>query len=204
MVRSLSAVVVALVASVATVPVASAKPRPLPSLLARATNPATGAKLAKRIELRLLDPSAFRVVRRPSASSVTLGWPAVHSCALTTLRLSVLPAASDTDAAAHAVVAAPDRQGTATWMGTAGAGGTRPTYNGTWLTHTDILDNTRLKVAAVADTPLLDDYGVAAGGVVQLRLDGHSTVSPSRCAGTNRFQLGPNLLDTIITAAAGL
>jgi hypothetical protein len=203
MVRSLSAVALALGAFLTTVPVASAKaPRPLPSLLARVTVPTTGAKVAKRVRLNLLDPSAFRVLSRPSAASVTLGWPAAHPCAQTTLRLAILPGASDADAAAHAVIPAPDRQGTASWTGNAGAGGTRPTYNGTWLAHTDILNNTKLQVAAVADKPLLDDYGAAVGGLLQLRLDGHTTTSPSQCAGANRFQLGPNLLETIITAAS--
>jgi hypothetical protein len=172
----------------------------LPSLLARATVPETGAVVAKRVHLRLLNPHAFRVVRRSSASTVTLGWPAQRPCALTTLRLSILPAASDADAATRAVVSVADRRGTSTSQGKLSVDGTRASLTGAWRAMSDITSN-RLRVRAVAATPLLTTYGDPVGGLLQLRLDGRTIRGQNRCSGPNVFRLGPNLIDTIITAA---
>jgi hypothetical protein len=173
----------------------------LPSLLARAAVPGTGTIHAKRVSLGLLNPQSFRVIRRSSASSVTLGWPAAHPCAVTTLHLSILPTATDADAATRALVPVADQQGTATRLGTLNAAGTRPSYVGAWRAKSDIVDSRSLRVQAVAATPLLTTYGESVGGLLQLRLDGRTTPGNNRCSGPNVFQLGPNLIQTIITAA---
>jgi hypothetical protein len=181
---------------------ADAAPRTtLPSLLARASVPGTGTIHAKRVALGLLSPPSFRVIRRSSASSVTLGWPAARPCAVTTLRLSILPTATDADAATRALVPVADQQGTAARLGTLTTAGTRSSYVGAWRARSDIVEGRSLRVRAVAATPLLTRYGQSVGGLLQLRLDGHTVAGQNRCSGPNVFQLGPNLIQTIITAA---
>lgn len=180
---------------------AMAKERPLPSLLAKAVNPVTGKAVAKRVRLELLDPRAFRVVRRPAASSVTLGWPAAQPCAFSTFSLSILPAASDADAAAREVVPVAEGEGTAAWQGGRSEDGTRPTFRGAWRVHSEIPGGDRLRVSAVAVTPFVDAYSQPAGGLVRLRAQSR-TVAKTRCSGTNRFSVGPNVIDTVVLAAS--
>lgn len=175
----------------------AAKPKALPTLLAKA--PDSG--VAKRIELGLLDPAQFRVVRRPSAASVTLGWPARRPCALTTLTLAILLGQSDAAAAARAVVPEATAEGSATRRGKLNADGTQPVFTGAWRQHSTIEASSVLRVRAVAATPLLGRYGDPAGGLLQLRLDGRTVRGSNRCSGPNVFRLGPNLAETIITAA---
>ncbi|MCU0313244.1 MAG: hypothetical protein MUC84_04190, partial [Solirubrobacteraceae bacterium] len=169
---------------------ATVKDRPLPSLLASAKNAATGRPVAKRMRLDLLDPRAFRVVRRPSAASVTLGWPADRPCAFTSFRLSILPDGTDADATARGVVPVAEGEGSAAWQGGRGADGSRPVYQGAWRVHSRIAENDRLLVSAVAVTPLRDSYGQPAGGLVVLRAESR-TVPRTRCSGTNQFRIGP-------------
>jgi hypothetical protein len=179
----------------------AAEKRVLPSLVARATLPQTGAYVAKRLRLRLLDPRAFRVVRRPSAASVTLGWPAARPCALTTLRLSILPGTANAGDATRAVVPTAARQGTATSQGKFTSSGTPTVFSGAWRVWSDIVASSSLRVRAVAATPLLTTYGDPVGGLLLLRLDARTLRGQNRCSGPDVFQIGPNLIDTIITAA---
>ena len=175
----------------------AAKSKPLPDLLAKAPDSA----VAKRMELGLLDPARFRVVRRPSAASVTLGWPARRPCAFTTLTLAILPGQSDAAAAARAVVGEATAEGTATRQGKLDTDGTRQVLTGAWRQRSTIEASSVLRVRAVAATPLVSRYGDAAGGLLQLRLDGRTVRGSNRCSGPNVFRLGPNLVETVITAA---
>jgi hypothetical protein len=86
-------------------------------------------------------------------------------------------------------------------LGTLTTAGTRPSYVGAWRARSDIVEGRSLRVRAVAATPLLTRYGQSVGGLLQLRLDGHTVAGQNRCSGPNVFQLGPNLIQTIITAA---
>jgi hypothetical protein len=190
-----------LIALLLASPADAAQKRVLPSLVARATLPQTGAHVAKRLRLRLLDPRAFRVARRPSAASVTLGWPAARPCALTTLRLSILPGAADAGDATRAVVPIAARQGTATSQGKLTSSGTPTVFSGAWRVWSDIAASSSLRVRAVAATPLLTTYGDPVGGLLLLRLDARTLRGQNRCSGPDVFQIGPNLIDTIITAA---
>jgi hypothetical protein len=195
-------VLLALGSGLALVPPASAAASDrLPTLLAKAKVQATGRTLAKRVELRLLDPHAFRVSGRASASSVTLGWPAAHPCALTTLRLTLLPDQSDAAAVAEAVVPTADATGTANRIGKVALDGTRPAFAGVWRQRSESVQSSILRVHAVAATPLLDRYGDPAGGLLELRLDAHTIRGNNRCSGPNVFRIGPNLIDTIIISA---
>lgn len=180
---------------------AAARPPELPSLLAKAVNPATGAPEAKRLRLDLLNPKAFRVVRRPSAASVTLGWPAQQPCAFTTFRLSILPAASDAEAVARAVVPVAEGEGRTAWLGATTGGTTRPTLTGAWRVHSELPHGDRMTMSAVAATPLVDRYGHPVGGLVQLSAQGR-TVPKTRCSGTNQFSIGPNVISTVQVAAS--
>ncbi len=187
----------ALAALAVLAPASAAKPKPLPTLLAKAPD----SRVAKRFELGLLDPAQFRVVRRPSAASVTLGWPARRPCAFTTLTLAILSGQSDAAAAARAVVREATAEGSATRQGKLNAEGTREVFTGAWRQLSTIEASSVLRVRAVAATPLLDRYGDAVGGLLQLRLDGRTVRGSNRCSGPNVFRLGPNLVETVITAA---
>lgn len=188
-------------AALAPPSLASAKVPVLPSLLAKAVNPATGASEAKRFRFGLLAPQAFRVVRQPSASSLTLGWPAAQPCAFTTFRLSILPSASDADAATQAVVPVAEGQGTSAWLGGTTGDATRPVLRGAWRVHSEIVTNDRLTVSAAAAWPLTERYAHPVGGLVQLRAQAR-TVPRGRCRGTNQFTVGPNVIDTVELAGS--
>lgn len=200
--RQVSAVgVLTVVAALLMPSLALAKAPPLPSLLAHALNPATRKVEAKRLRLALLDPRAFRVVRRPSSSSVTLGWPSAKPCAFTTFHLSILPSASDADAAARVAVPAAEGEGTAAWQGGRSADGTHPTFRGAWRVHSELPGGDRLRVWAVATSPFVDSYSQPVGGLVQLRAQSR-TVPNTHCSGPNQFSIGPNVINTIQLAAS--
>lgn len=64
---------------------AVAAPAEVPELTA---SYGSGSRLT--LPLRALDPAEYRVVRRPSAATVVVHWPAKRHCATTTLRLSTV------------------------------------------------------------------------------------------------------------------
>ncbi len=75
----------------ASLPATAAAAVPLPATAAVAQAPMLsvpfGTGSALTLPLRALDPAEYRVVRRPSAATVVVHWPARRHCATTTLRL---------------------------------------------------------------------------------------------------------------------
>jgi hypothetical protein len=113
----------------------------------------------------------------------------------------VLPGQQDASVAVAAVVPIAQATGTASRLGKVQPDGTRPTIDGAWRQTAQIVDNSSLRIHAVAATPLLDHYGDPVGGLLQLQLIARTLAGQNRCSGPNVFQIGPNLINTIITTA---
>lgn len=190
------------VSTAAQAPVVSAATKPkLPNLLAKAKKP-TGENMARRLRFDLLDPAQFKVVRRPSAASVTLGWPADRPCAFTTYTLSIHLDQEDTDAAARAVVPTAEQEGTASRQGRT-VDRAPVALRGFWRISSAIIRSSELRVSAVATTPFVDMYSYKVGGLLRLRMTSRTNKNYP-CATANQFRIGPHLTQTVILAAAGM
>lgn len=157
-----------------------------------------GRRRTITVELRLLNREDYQVVRRPSASSVTLGFPATRivtrdgrrvrvrarPCALSTFRLSVVGGTADPATVARAHEPQAQKESVETEESRVVA---------VSRLRTEIVDNSR--------TLTVDGVRAARVGsgttVSRLVLTGRTLRQGYPCATANRYTLGPDLEDSL-------